>query len=244
MGKIYGYARISTRQQNIERQVRNILAVYPQAIIIREIYTGTKFQGRKELEKYLKQIQPGDTIVFDEVSRMSRNAEEGFRLYEALFHKGVSLIFLKEPYINTEVYKQAILSCIPMTGTNVDLILEGLNKYLLKLAEEQIRIAFEQAEKEVEDLRQRTKEGMETARRKGKQIGQKKGSKLKTKKSRDAKKILRKHCVDFGGSLTDAEVQRLAGISRNTFYKYKREIKSEISGGLPGQMDIYDILRR
>ena len=51
--KLYGYCRISTRKQNIERQVRNILAVFPDAIIIQEIYTGTKFQGRKELEKLL-----------------------------------------------------------------------------------------------------------------------------------------------------------------------------------------------
>lgn len=76
--KLYGYCRISTRKQNIERQVRNILAVFPDAIIVREIYTGTKFQGRKELEKLLKIVRTGDTIVFDSVSRMSRNAEEGF----------------------------------------------------------------------------------------------------------------------------------------------------------------------
>ena len=74
--KLYGYCRISTRKQNMERQVRNILAVFPDAIIIREIYTGTKFQGRKELEKLLKIVQTGDTIIFDSVSRMSRNADE------------------------------------------------------------------------------------------------------------------------------------------------------------------------
>ena len=68
----------------MERQVRNILAVFPDAIIIREIYTGTKFQGRKELEKLLKIVQTGDTIIFDSVSRMSRNADEGFQLYEGL----------------------------------------------------------------------------------------------------------------------------------------------------------------
>lgn len=38
---IYGYCRISTKKQNIERQVRNILAVHPDAIIVREVYTGT-----------------------------------------------------------------------------------------------------------------------------------------------------------------------------------------------------------
>ena len=106
--KLYGYCRISTRKQNIERQVRNILAVFPDAIIIKEIYTGTKFQGRKELEKLLKIVRTGDTIVFDSVSRMSRNAEEGFQLYEELFCKGINLIFLKEPHINTDTYKKAM----------------------------------------------------------------------------------------------------------------------------------------
>ena len=45
----------------------------------------------------------------------------------------------------------------------------------MELAKEQIRLAFIQAQKEVDDLRQRTKEGIETARRDGKQIVQKKG---------------------------------------------------------------------
>ena len=75
MSTEYGYARISTPKQNIERQVRNILAAHPKAHIIREIFTGTKFQGRKELDKLLRKIKEGDTIIFDSVSRMSRNAE-------------------------------------------------------------------------------------------------------------------------------------------------------------------------
>lgn len=144
----------------MERQVRNILAVFPDAIIIREIYTGTKFQGRKELEKLLKIVQTGDTIIFDSVSRMSRNADEGFQLYEGLFRKGIHLIFLKEPHINTDTYKKAMGNQLNMTGDAVDLILEGINRYLLELAKSQIRLAFEQAEKEVSDLRQRTKEGI------------------------------------------------------------------------------------
>ena len=44
---IYGYCRISTRSQNIERQHRNILAAYPAVKLIDETYTGTKFEGRK-----------------------------------------------------------------------------------------------------------------------------------------------------------------------------------------------------
>lgn len=224
MNRIFGYSRISTPKQNIDRQVRNIQSVYSQAYIVREVYTGTKFQGRKELDKLLNKIRAGDTIVFDSVSRMSRNAEEGFLMYEELFRQSVNLIFLKEPHINTDTYKKALQGGIPTTGTNVDYILNGVNKYLLSLAKEQIRLAFEQAEKEVQDLRQRTREGLQTARLNGKQIGQIQGKHLITKKSLAAKEIIRKHNKTFGGALNDSETITLSGISRKTFYKYKKEL--------------------
>ena len=226
MCKIYGYCRISTNKQNIERQVRNILKEYPNAIIVKEVYTGTKI-NRVEFNKLLKEVKTGDTIVFDSVSRMSRNAEEGFKLYEELFNKGIELVFIKESYINTSTYKRALTTNLELTGTNVDYILEGINKYLLSLAEEQIKLAFEQAQKEVEDLHQRTKEGIETARLNGKQIGQKKGAKLVTKKSLEAKEQIKKYSKDFNGSLKDIEVMKLIGLARNTYYKYKKEIQEE-----------------
>lgn len=224
MNRIFGYSRISTPKQNIDRQVRNILALYPDAEIIREVFTGTKFQGRKEFDKLISRIHSGDTIVFDSVSRMSRNAEEGFLMYEELFRQRVNLIFLKEPHINTDTYKKALQGGIPTTGTNVDYILDGVNKYLLSLAKEQIRLAFEQAEKEVQDLRQRTKEGLQTARLNGKQVGQIQGNHLVTKKSLAAKEIIKKHNKTFGGALNDSETITLSGISRKTFYKYKKEL--------------------
>ena len=220
----YGYARISTAKQNIERQIRNIKQSYPDAHIVKEVFTGTKIQSRKELDKLLKQVKEGDKIIFDSVSRMSRNAEDGFKLYEDLYHKGIELVFLKEPHINTATYKNALESNIEMTGTNVDFILEGINKYLMTLAKEQIRLAFGQAEKEVQDLHQRTKEGIETARLNGKQIGQKQGAKLIVKKAAPAKEQIRKYNKDFGGQLTNQETWELIGISKMTFYKYKREI--------------------
>lgn len=223
--KIYGYCRISTSKQNIERQVRNIRAFFPDAIIIREVYTGTKYQGRRELDKVIHKVQSGDTIVFDSVSRMSRNSEEGFLLYDQLFHMDVSLIFLKEPHINTDTYKKAMKNQVSLTGEKVDLILKGVNEYLMELAREQIRLAFEQAEKEVMDLRQRTKEGVETARINGKQIGHLKGTTYETKKAKIAKEIIQKHNKSFGGSLNDAETIKQAGISRKSFYKYKRELR-------------------
>ena len=228
---IFGYCRISTDRQNIERQVRNIQKAYPDAIIKQEVYTGTKTDGRKVFEQLLKLVRSGDTIVFDSVSRMSRNAENGFQVYQELYDKGVELVFLKEPHINTETYKKALSNNIAMTGTKTDIILKAINEYLMELAKEQIIIAFEQSEKEVSDLHQRTKEGIETARRSGKQIGRQKGTKVTTQKSIKAKQDIQKLSRDFDGNLSDVDCIRLIGITRHTYYKYKAELKSTIASG-------------
>ena len=222
----YGYARISTKQQSIERQIRNISAAFPDARIYREAYTGTKIE-RPEFEKLLKRLKSGDTVVFDSVSRMSRDAEDGFALYQDLYNKGINLVFLKEHHIDTDTYKSALTNQLAMTGDDTDLILQGVNAYLLRLAAKQIRLAFEQAQKEVDDLHDRTKEGIQTAKLKGKQIGQKQGAKLNVKKAAPAKAAILQHSKDFGGTLDDKDCMKLAGVSRNTYFKYKRELKDE-----------------
>lgn len=224
----YGYARISTKKQSIERQIRNILDYNKETVIYQEQYTGTKVSGRKEFNKLLKVVKEGDTIIFDSVSRMSRNAQEGTELYFELYNKGVELVFLKESYINTSTYKKALNNNIELTNTSVDSILKGVNEYLMTLAKEQIRIAFEQSEKEVKDLQERTKEGIETARREGKQIGQVEGAKLNVKKSIKAKEQIIKYSKDFKGNLTDVEVMKLVGLARNTYYKYKKELREQL----------------
>ena len=224
---VYGYCRISTPQQNIERQVRNITAAYPAAHIVREVYTGTACRGRQELDKLLHTVQPGDTIVFDAVSRMSRSAEEGCALYETLYKRGVNLCFLKEPHINTDTYKQALQRQIGSAATDrfVAGVMDALNRYTADLAAEQIRLAFAQAQKEVDDLHQRTREGIMTARLNGKQIGQVPGRKLHVKKAAAAKELILKHSRDFNGTLADTDCIKLIGIARNTYYKYKRELR-------------------
>lgn len=224
----FGYARISKPKQNIERQIRNILRFSPNAVIYQEAYTGTKFLGRKEWEKIMKRVKARDRIIFDSVSRMSRDADEGFELYQRLFNQNIELVFLKEPHINTEVYKHALSGLIAMTGTLADYILEGVNNYLMAIAKEQIRLCFEQAEKEVVDLRQRTREGLETARAAGKQIGRTPGKQVTTKKSIECKERMRKMAKDFGGSFKDIEVIKILGIRPNTYYKYKKEIIMEM----------------
>lgn len=225
---IYGYCRISTAKQSITRQVENISKAYPEATIVEDVYSGTS-QNRPKWKELLKRLEPGDMIVFDSVSRMSRNATEGTQEYLSLFDRGIELVFLKEPMINTTTYKSAISNIIPLTGNDVDDILAGVNSYLKKLATRQIELAFIQSEKEVADLHQRTSEGLRTAREKGKRVGQPKGAKLTTKKSISAKPIILKHCKDFGGNLNDSECAAVAKISRSTFYRYKEQLIAELN---------------
>ena len=224
---VYGYCRISRPTQNIERQARNITEFDSKAKLVKEAYTGTT-QERPAWVKLRKGLKPGDTVIFDSVSRMSRNAAEGFREYQELFDSGVNLVFLKERHIDTETYKTALQSgSIDLTGNQIaDIYIEATNRVLMILARQQLELAFLQAEKEVADLHQRTAEGMKTAKLNGKLIGRPVGAVVITKKSVRAKAVIRQHSRDFGGTLNDADVIKLIGnISRNSFYKYKRELK-------------------
>lgn len=108
MGKTYGYARVSTKNQRLDRQIRNIEDYCKDRKIekiYKEKYTGTKM-GRPQFQKLLAAVSSGDTIIFDSVSRMNRSADEGYTLYMKLLQEGIDLIFIKEPHINTSYYKQ------------------------------------------------------------------------------------------------------------------------------------------
>ena len=208
-------------KQSIQRQEDNIKAMYPDAVIVRESYTGTKM-NRPEWNKVYKKVHEGDTIVFDEVSRMSRNADEGFAVYKELYDRGVNLVFLKESTLNTENFRQT--AQIAMTGGDVDCIIEGVNKFLMILAEKQIRAAFETAQHEVDFLHKRTSEGVRRAQLEGKQVGRAEGKKITTKKSIEAKKKIA-DLLEKGNK--DYDIIKITGLARNTYYKYKRELKEE-----------------
>ena len=230
---IYAYCRVSTTHQKLTRQITNITAVYPTATIIREFYTGTK-QDRPNWNKLMSQIKKEDTIVFDSVSRMSRNAEEGFKDYKMLYESGVHLVFLNEPLINTSVFdstRNNLLKVNIETGNAaVDSFFRGnielINNFMMALAEEQIKAAFDQAEKEVTDLHSRISQGIREAKKNGVKIGISQGTTLTTKKSLECMAIIKKHSKDFGGTLEDPDVMKLCGCSRNSYYKYKKEAKS------------------
>ncbi len=223
---IYGYCRISTRKQKLSRQEENIKKAYPEAVIYKEAYTGTTLE-RPVFSRLLGRIKSGDTIVFDEVSRMSRDAIDGYSLYEQLYEKNIELVFLKQPHINTSVFREAAARTIPKTGTAVDGILSAVETYMRELAKQQIELAFQAAQAEVDLLHKRTSDGVRRAQASGKKIGIEKGRKLVTKKSVKAKETIKRWSKDFNGTMTDSECRRQCGISRNSYYKYKKELLEE-----------------
>ena len=223
----YGYVRISTKSQSIERQIRNIKEIYPNAIIVQEAYTGTTMQ-RPYWNKLVSRLKPNDTLIFDSVSRMARNAEDGYKAYQELYDNDIELVFIKEPHINTKTYKEAVANAIPLTNSSVDFILDGINKYLLELAKQQIKLAFQVSQKEVDDLHQRTIEGLLTAKLNGKILGHKKGTPLIMKSSISDKNTILKYSKDFNGTLSDVECIKLCKCCNKTYYRYKKQLKEAL----------------
>jgi DNA invertase Pin-like site-specific DNA recombinase len=151
-----------------------------------------------------------------------------------LYELEVNLVFLNEPLTNTSVFdatKNNLLNVNIETGNAaVDAFFKGniqlINDFMMALAEEQIKAAFDQAEKEVTDLHSRISQGMREAKKNGVKIGLPQGTTLTTKKALECMAIIKKHSKDFGGSLEDPDVMKLCGCSRNSYYKYKKEAKS------------------
>ena len=247
--KVYGYARISTAKQSLQLQRDEIEKEYPTATIYEEVYTGTKMSRAvldKMLTKVYADVDAGKpvTVVFYSVSRMSRNAAEGVKLYMELFNRGVNLVFLKDSYINTDIFREAIEKTIPATGNEIaDIYIEATNKVLRLIAEKQIVRAFEEAEKEVNNLHQRTSDGMRASGatnikdESGKIIAHGKismarqGQKYHSEKEYNAKVqmlIMAKSFTGNNGDMTDREMIEHLSIAKNTFYTYKAELKQEL----------------
>lgn len=234
---IVGYARVSTPKQRLDRQIQNLKAVYPEIVIVAEVFTGST-DNRPKWKKLMRQCRAGvvDKLVFDEVSRFSRNAEEAIEEYRELYSLGIELEFLKEPHINSSIYRQASerqinIDTSSMDGDTANLIntvIAGLNDYLLAVAEKQIFLAFEHAQKERELLAKRTSEGLKAAKLMGSKVGRQKGEKIETKKMKAAKRLIRKHYKGCGeGNLTATQCFSIAKITKSTFYRYINEMREE-----------------
>lgn len=234
---IVGYARVSTPKQKLERQIQNLKAAYPEIVIVAEVYSA-KTENRPRWQKLLRQCRAGivGKLVFDEVSRMSRDAESGTAIYKELYNLGIDLEFLKEPHINSSVYRDSSSKNIEVDTSSMDdetaaligTVIAGLNDYLLAVAEKQIYLAFLHGQKERELLSRRTSEGLkQTQLLNGVTLGRKKNSHIETKKAKRAKRIIKKYYKLFDGPLNVMECCKIAQITKSTFYRYLEQMREE-----------------
>lgn len=239
--KVFAYARVSTKKQNLQRQIDNIKEYAPTAEITTEKFTGTtanRPQWQTLKAKALKAAANGDevTIIFDSVSRMSRNAAEGIAEYFQLYNAGITLVFLKEHHIDTATYEADLQQQeIQLTTGDkaadkmINTILGAIKEYQTALAKRQIEIAFQQAQKEAQDTQTKVREGMAASGAAAKISETRTGKTYTTAKERQAKRKILEHSKTFGGSLNDNDCMHLCGVSLATYYKYKKEVRAEMA---------------
>ena len=209
MGNYFSYMRISTkeergkqkytRQENsLERYARNQGIDY--VIQFREDASGKSFINRSEWNRLEKIIQSGDTIVFKDITRFTREAENGYAKYMELMSKGINLVFLDNPTLSTDYIKSLIVA-----AKNMNFLEKTINEMLVKV--------LTRSEQERLTISQRTRDGMAASPNKaGRKLGQ-------LDKMSDALK------ADIEVYLSDRSIKQVDlmnkyKISRNTLKKY------------------------
>lgn len=239
--KIYGYARVSTKKQSEKMQMDAIHAFSRIDKMFSEgVFTGTTI-NRDKFQELVKQVNTdinnGEqvTIIFYSVSRMSRNAKEGIEQYFTWFNMGVELVFLKEHHIDTASYRQAQSKAIEHISTNnqkldkcINGILECLNEFINSKVEDDIIKAFEQAEKEVQDLHTRTSDGMKASGASEKISAARTGQTFTTIKELKTRISMIECLKEFGGQQNLARFAADRGLSRSTVYKYIKVIREDL----------------
>ena len=197
---IYGYARCSTNEskQDINRQIRELknLGASDETIYL-EYASGTK-ADRREFNKLLNIVVPGDAIVTTEVSRLSRSTKQLIELID----------FIRDNKLKLIIKDSMTIDC-----TNGEL--DPMTKAFL-----QISGVFAELERDI--ISQRVKSGMANAKAKGKVLGRPQTT------ADDIPQIFLKHYPKYEAEeINVTEFARLCSMSRTTIYKYLKLIENK-----------------
>ena len=105
-----GYARVSTQEQNLDRQLDNLRAAGCERIYCEKM-TGTKAH-RPELDKMKEALREGDVLVIDSFSRLSRSTKDLLDTVETLTAQGVNIVSLKEQLDTTTATGRMMLTML------------------------------------------------------------------------------------------------------------------------------------
>lgn len=215
----YGYMRISTKEErNLQKYSRQEKALQKYAsdngfeytLEFREDESGKSFE-REQWQKIEKIIQSGDTIVFKDICRFTREAEAGFSKYIELMDKGIELIFIDNPTVSTPYIKQ-LLNVAKEQNLVAKTSLENTVKLLLI-------VELDRAEQERLITIQRIKDGIAASNKKsGRPIG--KLDKITDSLKSDIELFLHDR------SIKQIDLMKKHNISRNTLKKYIKLVQT------------------
>ena len=210
---LYGYARVSSKDQNLDRQIALLIENgVEERNIFKEKKSGKNFQDREEYQKLLNVLNVGDTIILTELDRLGRNMQEIEKEYQRLVvGRGCHLKFIKEDFLSTT-----------SSGDN-SLFKDVVQPILLKLMgymAQQEREKTLQRQRDAYNNMQRDEKGRLIAKN-GKVIGRQ--ARYETLKE-DEKKLIKDW---INGKISCLRVSKILTISRPTLYKIKREYLEE-----------------
>lgn len=231
MGNVYAYMRISTKEdrekQRFTRQ-ENALTKYANdnkveyVFQFREDVSGKSFKNRAEWQRLEKIVQPGDTIVFKDISRFTREAENGYKKYMDLMNKNITLVFLDNPTVSTDYIKD-LLSIADKQEIVTKTVMESMVKILL-IAE------LARTEQERKTLSQRTKDGMKARREEAERNGLEWRAGRKPGKLDKLTDELKADIVLYlsDRNIKAVDLMNKHNVSRNTFKKYVDKVKEKM----------------
>ena len=220
MCNVFGYERISTKEERGKQKFTRQDAALERyekengvkiLMKFKDDATGTNF-NRPEWIKLESLLQPGDSVIFKDIYRFTREYENGYKKYMELLEKGVELIFIDNPTISTPYIKKMMDVAAKQTNRIA-------KKSLTDTIELLILVELDRAEQEAAIIAKRIKDGIAASEKKS---GRKEGQLDKMTPELEAD--IRDYLTDR--SIKQVDLVKKYGIARNTLTKYIAIIKN------------------
>lgn len=225
MANYFSYMRISTREeremQRYNRQEKALEKyVQEHGIELNDVYqfrddiSGKSFENRADWNRLENLLHPGDTVIFKDITRFTREAENGYKKYMELLNRNINLVFIDNPTISTD-YIKTMMGIAQKQENRI------AKKSLNDTIELLILVELDRAEREREIIVQRIRDGLKAS---GKKAGRKPGQLDKLTDELQADIVL--YLADR--NIKAVDLMKKHNISRNTFKKYVQYVKENM----------------
>lgn len=211
MGNYYSYKRISTdtERQNFNRQIKSLERYAKDhdieyLIDFTEEKSAKNFTDRPQFKKLDKLLQGGDTVVFKDLYRFTRESENGYKKYMEWLDQGINMVFLDNPTVSSDYIRQMMT-----TAEQQDIVTKTAMESIIKLL---IIVELDRGEKQRLYISQSIKDGIAASnKRSGRKPGQ------LDKMSDALREDILKYLSDM--SIKQVDLMRKYNISRNILKK-------------------------